>query len=370
MKIGVVKEIKKGEARVGMTPENAQKLIKAGHEVLVEKDAGVGSGYTNEEYTNAGATLVNQEQAWNVDMVVKVKEPLAEEYKYFKKDLIVWGFLHLAASKECVEAMRKAGTTAIAGETISENGVLTLLKPMSAIAGRRAIFMGAYYLEKQHQGEGILLSGIDGIPAGNVVILGGGNAAINACDMAVGIGCHVTILELNKTQITYLQEKYANAPVEIMESNTENLEKTIKNADLFISTILIPGSRPPKIVKEYMVQSMKPGSVIVDIAIDQGGTVETIDHYTTHNDPIFIKHDVIHYAVPNMPGATPRTSTMALANGNIDYLLAIANNGLEETIQNKPALAYGINIYKGTITYENLGTTLGLDYKQLKEVLI
>ncbi|PEA53030.1 alanine dehydrogenase [Bacillus pseudomycoides] len=369
MRIGVVKEIKKGEARVGMTPENAQKLIKAGHEVLVEKDAGVGSGYTNEEYTNAGAILVNQEQAWDVDMVVKVKEPLAEEYKYFKKDLIVWGFLHLAASKECVEAMRKAGTTAIAGETISENGVLTLLKPMSAIAGRRAVFMGAYYLEKQHGGEGILLSGIEDIPAGNVVILGGGNAAINACDMAVGIGCHVTILELNKTQIAYLQEKYANAPVEVMESNTENLEKTIKNADLFISTILIPGARPPKIVKEYMVQSMKPGSVIVDIAIDQGGTVETIDHYTTHNDPIFIKYDVIHYAVPNMPGATPRTSTMALANGNIDYLLAIANDGLEETLQNKPALVHGVNIYKGIITYENLGTTLGLDYKQLNEVL-
>ncbi|WP_242219336.1 alanine dehydrogenase [Bacillus cereus group sp. BfR-BA-01380] len=369
MKIGVVKEIKKGEARVGMTPENARKLVETGHEVLIEKDAGLGSGYTNEEYTNAGATLVTQEQAWDVDMLVKVKEPLVEEYKYFKKDLIVWGFLHLAASKECVEAMRKAGTTAIAGETISENGVLTLLKPMSAIAGRRAVFMGAYYLEKQHEGEGILLSGIEGIPAGNVVILGGGNAAINACDMAVGIGCHVTILELNQKQIAYLKEKYANDQVEVIESTTENLEKAIKTADLFVSTILIPGARPPKIVKEYMIQSMKPGSVVVDISIDQGGTIETIDHYTTHNDPVFIKHGVIHYAVPNMPGATPRTSTMALANGNIDYLLAIANDGLEATIQNKPSLVHGINIYKGTITYENLGTTLGLDYKQLKEVL-
>ncbi|EEM07444.1 Alanine dehydrogenase 1 [Bacillus pseudomycoides] len=370
MKIGVVKEIKKGESRVGMTPENAQKLVAEGHQVLVQKDAGLGSGYTNDEYTNAGASIVTQKEAWDVDMVVKVKEPLSAEYHYFKKDLIVWGFLHLAASKECVEAMRQAGTTAIAGETISEDGVLTLLKPMSAIAGRRAVFMGAYYLEKQHQGEGILLSGIEGIPAGNVVILGGGNASINACDMAIGIGCHVTILELNKTQIAYLKERYVNDSVEVIESNTENLEKHIKEADLFISTILIPGAKPPKIVKEYMVQSMKPGSVIVDIAIDQGGTVETVDHYTTHDNPIFIKHDVIHYAVPNMPGATPRTSTMALANGNIEYLLLIAKEGLENAINNKPALASGINIYKGFITYENLGKTLELDYKPLKEVLL
>ncbi|GMO01389.1 alanine dehydrogenase [Parageobacillus thermoglucosidasius] len=369
MKIGVVKEIKKGEARVGMTPENVRKLVAEGHQVFVQKDAGLESGYTNDEYANAGASIVTQEEAWDVDMVVKVKEPLPEEYRYFKKDLIVWGFLHLAASKECVEAMRKAGTTAIAAETISENGVLTLLKPMSAIAGRRAVFMGAYYLEKQHQGQGILLSGIEGIPAGHVVILGGGNAGINACDMAIAIGCRVTILEINQAQIAYLKEKYKNAPVEVVESNTENLEKHIKEADLLISTILIPGAKPPKIVKEYMVQSMKPGSVIVDIAIDQGGTVETIDHYTTHDNPVFIKHGVLHYAVPNMPGATPRTATMALSNGNIEYLLAIANNGLENAMKHKPALASGVNIYKGTITYENLGKTLGLDYKPLKEML-
>ncbi|KAB2446341.1 alanine dehydrogenase [Bacillus thuringiensis] len=370
MKIGVVKEIKKGEARVGMTPENVQKLVSAGNEVLVQKDAGLGSGYTNDEYISAGASIVNQGQAWDVDMVVKVKEPLPAEYHYFKKDLIVWGFLHLAASKECVEAMRNAGTTAIAGETISEDGNLALLKPMSAIAGRRAVFMGAYYLEKQHQGEGILLSGIEGIPAGKVVILGGGNAATNACDMAIGIGCSVTILEVNQERIAYLRKQYATEEVNIIESNTENLERTIKEADLFISTILIPGSRPPKIVKEYMVQSMKSGSVIVDIAIDQGGTVETIDHYTTHDNPVFIKHDVIHYAVPNMPGATPRTSTMALANGNIEYLLAISKDGLENAIQNKSSLASGVNVYKGIITYENLGMTLDLDFKELKEVLV
>ncbi|MBA4603685.1 alanine dehydrogenase [Thermoactinomyces mirandus] len=369
MKIGVVKEIKAGEARVGMTPENVQKLVAAGHQVLVQKDAGLGSGYANDEYVNAGASIVTQEEVWDVDLLVKVKEPLEPEYRYFKKNLVVWGFLHLAASKECVEAMKNAGTTAIAAETISKDGVFALLKPMSAIAGRRAVFMGAYYLEKQHQGQGILLSGIEGIPAGKVVILGGGNAAINACDIAIGIGCHVTILEINKKQIAYLKEKYKNDPVDVIESNTENLEKQIKDADLFISTILIPGSKPPKIVKEYMVRSMKPGSVIVDIAIDQGGTVETIEHYTTHDDPVFIKHGVLHYAVPNMPGATPRTATMALSNGSIEYLMEIASNGLENAIKNNPVIASGINIYKGTITYENLGKTLGLDYKPLEEVL-
>lgn len=369
MKIGVVKEIKAGEARVGMTPENVQKLVAEGHQVLVQKDAGLGSGYTNDEYTNAGASMVTQDEVWDVDLLVKVKEPLPAEYHYFKKDLIVWGFLHLAASKECVEAMRNAGTIAIAAETISKDGVFTLLKPMSAIAGRRAVFMGAYYLEKQHRGQGILLSGIEGIPAGKVVILGGGNAAINACDMAIGIGCHVTVLEINQKRIAYLKEKYNNDPVDVLESNTENLERFIKEADLFISTILIPGSKPPKIVKEYMVQSMKPGSVIVDIAIDQGGTVETIDHYTTHDDPVFIKHGVLHYAVPNMPGATPRTATMALSKGNIEYLMEIANNGLENAIKNNSVLASGINIYKGTITLENLGETLGLGYKPLEEVL-
>ncbi|MGA8942813.1 MAG: alanine dehydrogenase [Thermoactinomyces sp.] len=369
MKIGVVKEIKAGEARVGMTPENVQKLVAEGHQVLVQKDAGLGCGYSNEEYTKAGASIVTQDEVWDVDMLVKVKEPLPPEFRYFRKDLIVWGFLHLAASKECVEEMRKAGTIAIAAETISKDGTFPLLKPMSAIAGRRAVFMGAYYLEKQHQGQGILLPGIEGIPAGKVVILGGGNAAINACDMAIGIGCHVTILEINKKQIAYLKERYKNDPVDVIESNTENLENQIKDADLFISTILIPGSKPPKIVKEYMVQSMKPGSVIVDIAIDQGGTVETIDHYTTHDDPVFIKHGVLHYAVPNMPGATPRTATMALSNGNIEFLMEIANNGLENAIKNNPVLASGVNIYKGTITLEKLGETLGLDYKPLEEVL-
>lgn len=369
MIISVVKEVKKGEARVGMTPENAKKLVENGQIVLVEKDAGLGSGFSNEEYSNAGAKLVTKEEAWAAELVVKVKEPQPEEYAFFKKNQIIWGFLHLAASKSCVEAMMQAGTTAIAGETILEDGILTLLKPMSAIAGRRAIFMGAYYLEKQHGGEGILLPGIDGIKAGEVVILGGGNAAENSADLAVGMGCNVTILELNPERIRYLETRYDGKSVQVFPSTTENLEMTIKKADIFISTILIPGAKPPKIVKEYMVKTMKPGSVIVDIAIDQGGTVETINQYTTHDNPVFLKHNVLHYAVPNMPGATPRTATMALAKGNITYLLDIATKGIKLAMSESDSLVTGINLYQGEITFESLGETLDLPFKSVEKVL-
>lgn len=369
MKIGVVKEIKVGENRVGMTPDNAKILVDAGHEVLVQTDAGVGSGFSNEEYEAAGAKLVTVDEAWDVELLVKVKEPQEPEWKYFKKDMMVWGFLHLAASKACVEAMQAAGTTALAGETVNDNGVLKLLKPMSAIAGRRAVFMGAYYLEKQHGGQGILISGIEGIEGGQVVIFGGGNAAVNSADMAIGIGANVTILELGDERIAELEKMYAGKPVRIVKSSEEALREEIKKADIFVSTILIPGAKPPKLVKEDMVKTMKPGSVLVDISIDQGGTVETIEHYTTHDNPVFEKHGVIHYAVPNMPGATPRTSTIALAKGNLEYLLSIANNGLESTLETMPSLVGGVNMYKGTITYKNLGDTLGLESKELKEVL-
>lgn len=369
MKIGLVKEIKKGENRVGSTPEHIAKLVVAGHEVVVEETAGIGSGFSDQEYIDSGATMVSQDEAWDVDMVIKVKEPQASEFKYFKQDLIIWGFLHLAASKECVEALQAAGTTALAGETVNDNGVLKLLKPMSAIAGRRAVFMGAFYLEKQHGGEGILLSGIEGIEGGEVVIFGGGNAAQNATDMALGIGANVTIIELGDARIAQLEELYAGRKVKVVKSSTESLAEEIKKADLFISTILIPGAKPPKLVTEEMVKSMKEGSVLVDISIDQGGTVETIDHYTTHDDPVFEKFGVIHYAVPNMPGATPRTSTMALAQGNIDYLLSIANDGLEATLTAMPSLVDGVNMYKGEITYESLANTLELEYKGLNELV-
>lgn len=366
MKIGVIKDPKQGESRVGMTPENAERLVQAGNEVLVEKDAGLGSGFPNDLYEQAGAKIVDTQTAWNVGLVVKVKEPMKEEFIYFKKDLIIWGFLHLAASKEVVDAMVDAKVTAISGETISIDGVLELLKPMSAIAGRRAVNLGQYYLEKQHGGEGILLPGIEGIDPGTVVILGGGNAAENAADMALGLNCKVYILELNEQRIQYLEYRYKEKNIKIIRSTTENLEKYIQLADVFISTILIPGAKPPKIVKEYMVKTMKNGSVIIDIAIDQGGTVETIEAPTSHQNPIFEKYGVIHYAVPNMPGATPRTSTIALAQGNISYLLAIAENGLEAAISSDKELASGISIYKGYITQQGISDSFGYDYHELE----
>ncbi|OTP11860.1 alanine dehydrogenase [Enterococcus sp. 10A9_DIV0425] len=369
MKIGVIKDPKQGEARVGATPENVKILVEAGNEVLIDKDAGIGSGFTNEQYIEAGGKIVETDTAWTADLIIKVKEPMPSEYHYFKHGQIIWGFLHLAANQACVEKMMEVGVSALSGENISINGTLELLKPMSAIAGRRAVNLGQYYLEKQHGGEGVLLPGIEGVEAGVVVILGGGNAGMNAADIAVGIGCHVIILEVNDGRIQQLQKRYQNQPVEICLSNQENLEEKIKEADVFISTILIPGAKPPKLVKESMVQSMKAGSVIVDIAIDQGGTVETIDHPTTHADPIFIKHEVIHYAVPNMPGATPRTATIALAKGNCSFLKEISVKGFENALRTNEHLATGLSVYKGKVVSKPLAESLNVTYHEIGDVL-
>ncbi|MGT2623532.1 alanine dehydrogenase [Streptococcus thoraltensis] len=363
MRIGVIKDPKQGEARVGMTPENVKILVEAGNEVLVDSNAGAGCGFTNDLYEAAGGKIVDTETAWEADLIVKVKEPMESEYKYFKPGQIIWGFLHLAANKACVEKMMEVGVTAISGENISINGVLELLKPMSAIAGRRAVNIGQYYLEKQHEGQGILLPGIPGIEAGTVVIFGGGNAAENAADMAVALGCKVIIIELGDERIAQLKEHYAGKTVEIVKSTTEALEENIKIADIFISTILIPGAKPPKLVKEYMVESMKPGSVLVDIAIDQGGTVETIDHATNHADPVFIKHGVIHYAVPNMPGATPRTATIALAQGNISFLKAISTKGLDEALKDEELFS-GLSVYKGKVVSKALADSIDVAYSE------
>lgn len=370
MQIAVIKEQKEGEGRVGSTPENVKKLVQAGNEVLVEKDAGIGSGFSNEEYKAAGGKIVSHAEGWKAQLIIKVKEPDEEEYKYFSKGQIVWGFQHLASSKPTVEAMMKAGTTAIGGETIVKDGKLQLLSPMSAIAGRRSVIMGAYYLEAQHEGEGILLPGIDvpGIEAGRIVIFGGGNAATNAAQLALGMGCSVVIIELKDDRIEALKKEFSGQNLKVVKSNEENLAAEIKKADIFISTILIPGSKPPKLVKEYMVKSMKPGSVLVDVAIDQGGTVETIDHTTTIDDPIFVKDGVIHYAVPNQSGAVPRTATMALAAGNLQYLLEIAENGIAKAMQLDPALASGVNIYEGKVTNKGLADSLNLPYTNLNEI--
>ena len=365
MTIAVIKEQKEGEGRVAATPHNVEEMVKAGNTVLVETNAGAGSGFDDAEYEKAGAKIVSHEDGWKADLVIKVKEPDAEEYKYFRKGQVVWGFQHLASSKPTVEAMMKAGTTAIGAETIVKDGKLELLSAMSHIAGRRSVIMGAYYLEAQHGGEGILLPGTAELPAGNVVIFGGGNAAIAAADLALGMNCSVVIIEKNPERIKELEKQYAGKNLRVVESNEENLAKEIKDADLFISTILIPGARPPKLVKEYMVKSMKKGSVIADVAIDQGGTVETIDHPTTIDDPVFTKYGVIHYAVPNQPGAVPRTATMALAAGNLDYLLEIADKGIDEAIKSDESLKSGVNVYEGKVTNKGLADSLDLPYTEL-----
>lgn len=365
MTIAVIKEQKEGEGRVAATPHNVEEMVKAGNTVLVETNAGAGSGFDDAEYEKAGAKIVSHEDGWKADLVIKVKEPDAEEYKYFRKGQVVWGFQHLASSKPTVEAMMKAGTTAIGAETIVKDGKLELLSAMSHIAGRRSVIMGAYYLEARHGGEGILLPGTAEVPAGNVVIFGGGNAAIAAADLALGMNCSVVIIEKNPERIKELEKQYAGKNLRVVESNEENLAKEIKDADLFISTILIPGARPPKLVKEYMVKSMKKGSVIADVAIDQGGTVETIDHPTTIDDPVFTKYGVIHYAVPNQPGAVPRTATMALAAGNLDYLLEIADKGIDEAIKSDESLKSGVNVYEGKVTNKGLADSLDLPYTEL-----
>ena len=315
MKIGVIKDPKQGEARVGMTPENVKILVEAGNEVLVDNNAGAGSGFTNEQYVEAGGKIVDTDTAWTAELIVKVKEPMESEYHYFKKGQIIWGFLHLAANKACVEKMMEVGVTALSGENISINGVLELLKPMSAIAGRRAVNLGQYYLEKQHGGEGILLPGIDGVEAGTVVILGGGNAAENAADMAVGIGCRVVILEVNENRIKQLQDRYKEHDVEVIVSNTANLEEKIKEADVFISTVLI------------------------------------------------------HYAVPNMPGATPRTATIALAKGNISFLKDVSVKGLDGALKSDDSLLSGLSVYNGKVVSKALADSIDVTYTEVGDVL-
>ncbi|EKI4591602.1 alanine dehydrogenase [Staphylococcus pseudintermedius] len=371
MKIGIVKELKPGEGRVGCTPENAKILKDQGHEVFVEHNAGIGSGFTNEAYENAGAILVSHEKCWEADLIIKVKEPHESEFQYFKKGQVIWGFQHLASSKKTVEMMQQAGVTAIGGETIEHDGKAILLEPMSAIAGRRSMLMGAYYLEAQHQGEGILISGIDaisGIPSGKVVIFGGGSAGVNAATIALGLQAEIVIIELKDERIAWLESHFKNDNVTVVKSNEANLAREIQTADVFISTILIPGSKPPKLVTKDMVRSMKKGSVLVDIAIDQGGTVESI-RPTTISDPIYVEDGVIHYAVPNQPGAVPRTSTMVLAAGNINFLSEISNKGIERAIQDNPVLASGVNIYQGHITNQGLAQSHDMPYEKLADLI-
>ncbi len=370
MIIGIPKEIKNNENRVAITPAGVVTLKNAGHRVLIEKDAGLGSGFFNEDYVLAGGEIFDDaSKVWSdSDMVMKVKEPLASEYSYFRPGLILFTYLHLAAEPALAAALKENGVFAIAYETVSVNRALPLLTPMSEVAGRMSIQLGAQFLQKSNGGQGILLSGVPGVSRGKVSIIGGGVVGTNAAKLAIGLGANVTIIDMSADRLRQLDDIF-DTQIHTLMSNPFNIAKAVAEADLLIGAVLIPGAKAPKLVTEEMVKTMKPGSVIVDVAIDQGGIVETIDKVTTHDDPIFEKYGVLHYSVANMPGAVPRTSTMALTNVTIPYALQIANKGLLQTITENDSLKSGVNVANGCITCEAVAKDLHEDYVSIEKAL-
>ncbi|WHY87618.1 alanine dehydrogenase [Neobacillus novalis] len=370
MFIGVPKEIKNNENRVALTPAGVVSFLTAGHQVIVEKDAGIGSGFTNDDYTNAGADIIdNAATVWEkADMIMKVKEPLSSEYQYFRPGLILFTYLHLAAEPALAKALKEKGVIAVAYETVAVNKTLPLLTPMSEVAGRMAAQIGAQFLQKNNGGQGILLAGVPGVNRGKVTIIGGGIVGTNAAKMAIGLGADVTIIDLSADRLRQLDDIFGNQ-IKTLMSNPMNIAEAAAEADLLIGAVLIPGAKAPKLVKEAMVKTMKPGSVIVDVAIDQGGIVETCDHITTHDNPTFVKHGVVHYSVANMPGAVPRTSTIALTNVTVPYALQIANKGVFKAITENAALLLGVNAAGGEITYEAVAKDLGYDYVPVEKAL-
>lgn len=369
MIIGVPKEIKPSENRVAATPADIADLVRAGHEVLVETNAGLGSGFTDEQYKNAGAKILDDPaEVWKAKMVVKVKEPMKEEYKYFYDGLILFTYLHLANDKPLTEALIESNVAALGYETISVRGALPLLKPMSEVAGRFAIQAGAQFLQEIYGGSGVLLSGVPGVKRGKVVIIGGGVVGSNAAKIAIGLGADVTILDVNQDRLAELDDLYGTR-INTLMSNSYNISQEVKDADLVVGSVLIAGSKAPILVTEEMVKSMKPGSVIVDVSVDQGGNFETTDRATTHEDPIYIKHGVIHYAVSNMPGAVPRTATIALTNATMPYVSQIANQGLERAFLANQAIMRGVNVYQGLVTNEGVAKALDLKYRNMYDII-
>ncbi|WP_027091347.1 alanine dehydrogenase [Cohnella thermotolerans] len=370
MRIGVPKEIKNNESRVGLTPGTVVSYVRAGHEVLVETNAGAGVGYADKDYAEAGARIVETaSEAWSADMVVKVKEPLKEEFGFFREGLILYTYLHLAPEYELTKALVDRKVTAIAYETIQlSDGSLPLLTPMSEVAGRMSIQIGAHFLEKAHGGKGVLMSGVPGVAPAKVAIVGGGIVGTNAARIALGLGADVSILDINADRLRHLDDLFQGR-VKTLMSNHHNIGEAVRSADLVVGAVLIPGARAPRLVTEEMVRAMSPGSVIVDVAIDQGGSIETIDRITTHDDPIYIKHGVVHYAVANMPGAVARTSTIALTNVTAPYGLLIAGKGYRQAALDNPALAKGINTAQGKITFKAVAEAHGYEHADIYEVL-
>ncbi len=372
MIVGVTKEIKAQENRVALTPAGVDGLVRAGQTVLVEAGAGLGAGFLDEHYRKHGAQVITSAaDVWSKsDMIMKVKEPLESEYKYFRKNLIIFTYLHLAAEERLAKALMDAGTVAIAYETVQKaDRSLPLLAPMSEVAGRMAVQHGAIHLEKTYGGKGMLLDGVPGVPPAHVVIVGAGIVGTGAIRRAVGLGARVTVLDINTDRLRYLGEVFMGR-LETLYSNNYNLMQSCKTADLVVGAVLIPGAKAPKLVTEEMVKAMEPGTVIVDVAIDQGGCVETVDKATTHNDPTFVKHGVIHYAVANIPGAVPQTSTLALTNVTLGYAVKLASKGWKQALKDDSALAKGANVINGKITYKAVADAFDLPYTPVEELLV
>ncbi|MHA6484991.1 alanine dehydrogenase [Paenibacillus sp. strain BS8-2] len=360
MIIGIPKEIKNNESRVAITPAGVLSLSAHGHHVLVERGAGLASGFADAEYENEGAVMVERaEDVWaQSDMIMKVKEPLSVEYQWFRPGLILFTYLHLAAEPELAEALLNNKVTAIAYETVEVNRTLPLLTPMSEVAGRMSVQIGAQFLEKPYGGRGVLLGGVPGVKKGKVTIIGGGVVGTQAARIALGLGADVTIIELSGERLRELDDLFGGR-LHTRMSNSHAIAEEVADSDLVIGAVLIPGAKAPKLVSEKMIQSMAPGSVIVDVAIDQGGIFETADKVTTHDDPTYNKFGVVHYAVANMPGAVPRTSTQALTNATLPYALLIANRGLRQAAADNAGIRSGINALDGRMTNKAAADALG-----------
>ncbi len=371
MIVGIPKEIKDKEKRVAIIPAGVELLVESGHKVILEKGAGEGSGISDDDYREEGAYIVDSVQAvyHEADMILKVKEPLPEEYPYLREEQIIFTYLHLAAVPELARVLAEKKVVAMAYETVQlEDGSLPLLDPMSKVAGRMAVQIGAHHLEHIQGGSGVLLGGVPGVPPSRVVIIGGGVVGTNAARIANGIGAQVTILDINPSRLRELDDLFYGQ-VTTCFSNKYNLKKIVPQADLLIGAVLHTGGKAPILVTEEMVKGMKPGSVIVDVAIDQGGIVETINRCTSLSSPVYVENGVIHYAVPNIPGSVPRTSTFALTNTTLPFVSLVANYGYREAARIKKCLAMGINIVKGKVVCAPVAEAVGLPYTPLKEVL-
>jgi len=368
MKIGVPKEIKTNENRIALVPAGAEALVAAGHRVLIEQGAGLGSGFSDDAYTAVGATIAPDAPCvWREsEMIMKVKEPIETEWKHMRRGQLIFTYFHFAADEKLTRAHLESGATCVAYETVElPTRELPLLTPMSEVAGRMAVQEGAKYLEKLYGGRGVLLGGVPGVPPAKVVILGGGIVGINAAKMAAGMGAKVTILDLSLERLRYLSDVMP-PNVFLIYSNRQNILEEISNADLVVGAVLIPGAKAPKLIRREDLRTMQPGCVIVDVAIDQGGCVETIKA-TTHENPTYVVDGVIHYGVANMPGGVPRTSTLALTNATLPYGLQLANKGWKQALRDNPALLKGLNVTEGHVTYPGVAEAFGLKYEDPKQ---